>query len=565
MNNSSTKLIASGRPNRLMMRLIILTCLMLAPLILAPDSESSNGGTTYYVSPSGNDSNLGTEAQPWQTIQKAADTLVAGETVYIKAGTYPEKVVPTNSGSAGNYITYAAYPGDIVTIDGNSVSLSSGQDGLFNVTNKSYITVSGLRIINAGPQFNSNGILVDSSSYITIEKNYTYNTSSSGIGVWLSDNITIDGNEVELACNGGEQECITVAGTAIFEIKNNHVHHDGPAMIGGEGIDAKDGSSNGKIYNNYVHHINGRVGIYVESWDKHTYNIEVFQNKVHDVNDDGFTVAAERGGLLENISIYNNIAYDNMVGITVSKNGGPLYNHPMKDIKVINNTFYNNGIGNWGGGIYIDNPDVESVVIRNNICSQNLSFQIVPEINVPTQNITVDHNLIDGYRGYTGEMYGNDYVEGDPLFVSSSGADFHLQSNSPAVDKGSSVDAPGDDYDGTSRPQMTGYDIGAYEYAPGGITTTIGSTTTTTVGPTTTTTTTGGGCSAEEIYGDDSEEVEILRYLRDKVLSQTPEGQEIIRLYYQCSPVIVKVMEKDEGFKEDMKVMIDGVLLMITE
>jgi len=43
------------------------------------------------------------------------------------------------------------------------------------------------------------------------------------------------------------------------------------------------------------------------------------------------------------------------------------------------------------------------------------------------------------------------------------------------------------------------------------------------------------------------------------------EGQEIIRLYYQLSPTIVKAMEEDEGFKEEAKEMIDGVLEMIGE
>ena len=37
-----------------------------------------------------------------------------------RAGTYNERVIPENSGSAGNYITYAAYPGETVTIDGKA-------------------------------------------------------------------------------------------------------------------------------------------------------------------------------------------------------------------------------------------------------------------------------------------------------------------------------------------------------------------------------------------------------------------------------------------------------------
>jgi len=51
--------------------------------------------------------------------------------------------------------------------------------------------------------------------------------------------------------------------------------------------------------------------------------------------------------------------------------------------------------------------------------------------------------------------------------------------------------------------------------------------------------------------------------LRDNFLTQTPEGQEIIRLYYEWSPVIVETMEDDEGFKEQMKEMIDGILGLI--
>jgi len=87
---------------------------------------------TYYVAPTGDDSNSGTLNQPWRTIRHAADTMVAGDTVYIKAGTYNERVVPRNSGSVGNYITYTAYPGDTVTIDGEGISLPSEWVGLFD-------------------------------------------------------------------------------------------------------------------------------------------------------------------------------------------------------------------------------------------------------------------------------------------------------------------------------------------------------------------------------------------------------------------------------------------------
>ena len=99
--------------------------------------------------------------------------------------------------------------------------------------------------------------------------------------------------------------------------------------------------------------------------------------------------------------------------------------------------------------------------------------------------------------------------------------------------KGSSVDAPGDDYEGAARPRGVGYDIGAFEYGSGAVTTTTGPITTTTI-VATTTTTTEGACP--------SEETQLLRYFRDNVLNQSPEGQDLIRLYYEWSPAIVNVI-----------------------
>ena len=69
----------------------------------------------------------------------------------------------------------------------------------------------------------------------------------------------------------------------------------------------------------------------------------------------------------------------------------------------------------------------------------------------------------------------------------------------------------------------------------------------------------------EVICGEQSEEVAALRWYRDNVLSQTPEGRELIKLYYQWSPIIVRAMEQDEEFKEEIKQIIDGVLPMIED
>ena len=46
------------------------------------------------------------------------------------------------------------------------------------------------------------------------------------------------------------------------------------------------------------------------------------------------------------------------------------------------------------------------------------------------------------------------------------GADFHLQSGSPAIDKASAEGAPVNDYDGMKRPAGSDFDIGAFEFQP---------------------------------------------------------------------------------------------------
>jgi DMSO/TMAO reductase YedYZ molybdopterin-dependent catalytic subunit len=86
---------------------------------------------------------------------------------------------------------------------------------------------------------------------------------------------------------------------------------------------------------------------------------------------------------------------------------------------------------------------------------------------------------------------------------------------------------------------------------------------TSTITPSTTTTTVFTLCPVEEIYGQYSNEVRALKFYRDNALSQTPEGQELIKLYYEWSPVIVKAMGEDEAFKQEAREMIDGVLEVI--
>src|SRR4030042_2274408 len=87
--------------------------IMLVPILLS--------ATTYYVAPWGNDDSSGAFAAPWRNINKAAQTMIAGDSVLIRAGTYRESVNPVNSGSPGMPITYENYNNEEVIVEGGDV------------------------------------------------------------------------------------------------------------------------------------------------------------------------------------------------------------------------------------------------------------------------------------------------------------------------------------------------------------------------------------------------------------------------------------------------------------
>jgi autotransporter-associated beta strand protein len=87
-------------------------------LLLLPGFAAA---TDYYVSPTGSDSNPGTFAQPFRTIQKAADTVQAGDEAIIRGGTYRETVTLRDSGTSTAPIRFQAYAGESATITGLDV------------------------------------------------------------------------------------------------------------------------------------------------------------------------------------------------------------------------------------------------------------------------------------------------------------------------------------------------------------------------------------------------------------------------------------------------------------
>jgi hypothetical protein len=405
----------------------------------------------YYVSPIGNDANSGFINKPWKTLAKAAEMASAGQTIFIHGGTYNERLVPENSGEQDKYIIFTAYPGETVIINGRGVAIPQ-LEGLVNVTKKQFIRLSGLHVINAGDGVANGkwnmGISVQKADHIIIDHNMIDHTYSTGIDLGLANSfIVVDSNEVT-GTNFGELDDEVSLGMFWFshdlEIKNNLVHH-----TKNEGIGAAAGPHDISIHNNTVHNVgqgSQRVAIYIDAWTEHEYNIGVYNNRVYDNGGQGIVAASEGGGLLESVNIYNNIVYNagnDWGGIGVapwSTTSAP--NHPVHNVNFVNNTVYNC----LGGGISINNPEIENILIRNNIFYQSGQALRIDPL-VPVSQLSIDHNLT-----------------GDPRFVNSATFNFRLQANSTAIDAGVADKAPRIDFDNNFRPAGAGYDLGAFEY-----------------------------------------------------------------------------------------------------
>ena len=416
----------------------------------------------YYVSENGSDSNSGSKTLPWKTVKHAMDLLTPGGTVLIMDGIYDEQVEPRFSGTAKNgktnWITYAAAPGHFPVLNGTNYTFDWG--GLFDISRKEFIEVRRLNISNSP----NDGVAVRYSRNIKVISNNTHETGSSGVYLQYSTNVLVMGNNVRRACNGSPnaQECISIAGESVnVDVCYNEIH-DGVNMDkGGEGLDIKSGSSNVRCFGNYIHDLPGEVGLYIDAYAKHTHNIKVFANRVSAPV--GIAIASEAGGLLENLFVYNNLVYK------CGANGIILadwdVNGTKSNIWIVNNTLWLNGKSNWSGGVQIQDANAQEVFVRNNLCCSNTFWQIsVDPVQLP--KTTVDYNLLNSYYGisWTDEIKGDNFIEGNPMFVDEANLDFHLQIDSPAIDAGANIAWLSKDYDGNLRSGPP--DIGAFEFIP---------------------------------------------------------------------------------------------------
>ncbi|MEQ8786651.1 MAG: hypothetical protein RIC55_10145 [Pirellulaceae bacterium] len=90
----------------------------LRPLPQASQRPLAKGPARFVDPAKGGDENDGSEQMPWRSIGHALAQIDAGDTLYLRGGTYYEHVYCSVAGTEKKPITIRAYPGELAVIDG---------------------------------------------------------------------------------------------------------------------------------------------------------------------------------------------------------------------------------------------------------------------------------------------------------------------------------------------------------------------------------------------------------------------------------------------------------------
>jgi hypothetical protein len=479
--------------------------------------------SSFYVATTGNNSNPGTQAAPWRTIQHAADTARAGSTVNVRGGIYEELVSINASGNATDgFITFRSYPGETAILEAEHFT-PSGRSGVLTINNKSYVRIEGFEIRNfrtAEHRLAPLGIdVIGAGSHIELLKNNVHHIEQTfegrdapgqggngfGIAVYGTDaktpitDLIIDGNEVHHLKTGSSESLVVNGNVTNFRITHNVVHDNNNIGIDVIGFErtapdpAVDQARDGVVSGNLVYNITSRGnpayrndessdGIYVDGGTR----ILIEQNVIHDV-DFGIELASEHKDRATSYVIArNNLVYHgHTAGVSI---GGYAPERGRTDhCTVINNTLYDNDTSATGSGEFQMQWNMADNIFANNIVyagSRCLMTLIKSEVKSDQPPVNIDHNFyycaygskastwkeidatVTGFEKYA-QSSGNDRHSHflDPHFVDAATKDFHLRSDSPAIAAGTTDGMPvGElDLEGSPRVKSGNIDIGCYQ------------------------------------------------------------------------------------------------------
>jgi len=400
--------------------------------------ESRLALSTFHVAPTGNDANVGSAGAPWATLQKAAQSVQAGDTVNVGAGNYAGFDLWT-SGTASQPIVFDAEPG--VVINARNPRTPDG----INLEGASYITIEGFNVVGM-PRTGIRSVL---NEHVTIRNNVLDLNGTWGILTGWSYDLLIENN---IASRSQTQHGIYVSNSGDRPIIRNNVsfanagcgiHMNGDASLGGDGIISGALVEGNTIYDN------GRAGGAAINADG-VQNSRFQNNLLYNNHATGIALFRQDGGGGSS----NNVVVNNTV-VNAPDGRSVVYLHDGSTGNTLhNNIFYNN---HPSRGSY----DVGS----DSLSGLNSNY------NVLMNRILVDDafpaNTLAQWQTATGQDRNSIVATPNQLFVNPLGGDFHLLPTSTAINAGAAQFAPPRDLAGNVRPQGGAIDIGAFEFNGG--------------------------------------------------------------------------------------------------
>ena len=428
-------------------------------------------GRTFYVSPTGSDSAGGqTEATPFATLQKAADSTAPGDFVYVMNGTYANArnnyvlLSIAKPGTQNAWITYEAYKGAKPVLVGNNATW----DVVRFQNTAAYVSLSGMTVIGndiavtlaqaqatkdtpaSHPETNGSCITVNGNTHtggiyphhIHILNNIVGNCPGGGIGTTFADYVTIAHNKVygnafySSYGNSGISTLANFDSNPADTATKYKMVIEGNVLYANEELVAVAGSKPPQITDG--------EGIIIDSTNNSEYAGSGLTNPPYTgrtlvannviVNNGSAAIEVFQSS---HVDVVNNSTYLDVTNPPLTGRGEMNLN-VASDVKVVNNIFYSS--------------PAQNPVTMNTACASACMF---------------DYNVYYGGKTvFLGTTAGAHDLVADPLYVAPGimpeAVNFQLRAGSPAIGSGTTVLAPAEDINGRPRPKA-GVDRGAYQ------------------------------------------------------------------------------------------------------
>ncbi|MDQ4080919.1 MAG: DUF1565 domain-containing protein, partial [Gemmatimonadota bacterium] len=380
-----------------------------------PPPRAASG--TYYVAATGSDTNPGTRAAPFRTIQRAADLVKAGDVVIVEDGTYTDHdrdgavLRVRRGGTPTERVVFRAASRWGAKLDGEHGATANGVD--FDA-GSGYVRIEGFEITGFGNVGTPRG-------------------SASGIDLY----------------DGGHHS----------EIVGNHIHDIGRVCTHSRNTNGQVGvfvQQPGVLIEGNVIHDIGRF-FPGENGCSYTPGFRGYQSLDHGIYLNGQEPGAD------NTMIRNNVFYNTRHGWAVQWYPGSLSN-----VHVVNNTFaFGNPNKNYTSIVLDASISASSIV--NNIFYNPEGGRTIEAAGFSgtitiAHNITMGSAITDRHMPPPGMELLNNQLATDARLMNPEEFDFRLKAQSPAIDAGRTLSAVARDIDGRARPRGAKHDIGAIEY-----------------------------------------------------------------------------------------------------